>query len=301
MPGALLRIAALLLLCVPLAAADLQRAVDGIAADAVEKFAPGLRPDQLAITVIDLGSNVKAGYRGLESFYPASVVKLFYLVAIHARLQAGDVRLTAEIERAMRDMIVESSNDACQAVFQVITGTTSGPELEGAALREFEDRREWVNRYFGGLGYQGINTDQATYAEGPYLRDRQARGANYEKNNRLNTDATARLLLSIVKGQAVSPERSLAMLQLLHRDPFLKKNPDEQATMMSGQSLPPGSEYYAKAGWTDTTRHDAAYIRLPNGVRYISVIFTRDNSKQTAIVPYVAKRLADYFSAAVAP
>jgi len=30
------------------------------------------------------------------------------------------------------------------------------------------------------------------------------------------------------------------------------------------------------------------------------VIFTRDNSKQTAIVPYVAKRLVDYFSATAA-
>ena len=301
MTAALLRLPAPWLLSLPLCAAGLQQAVDRIAAETVEKFAPGgLRADQLAITVIDLRSGDKAGYRGRELFYPASVVKLFYLVAIHARLQAGDVRSTPEIERAIRDMIVESSNDACQAVFQIVTGTTSGPELAGAALQEFEDRREWVNRYFVSLGYQGINTDQATYAESPYLRDRQARGPHYEKNNRLNTDATARLLLSIVNGEAVSRERSLAMMQLLHRDPFLKNNPDEQATMVSGQSLPPGSEYYSKAGWTDTTRHDAAYIRLSNGARYIAVIFTRDNSRQTAIVPYVARRLVDYFSATAA-
>ena len=276
MAGALLRVSALLFLSLPLAAAELQQAVDRIAGETVEKFAAGgLRADQLAITVIDLRSADKASYRGLELFYPASVVKLFYLVAIHARMQSGDVHATPEIERAIHDMIVDSSNDACQAVFQIVTGTTSGPELEGAALRDFEDKREWVNRYFASLGYRGINTDQATYAEGPYLRDRQARGPNYEKNNRLNTDSTARLLLSIVNGQAVSRERSVAMMQLLHRDPFLKNNPDEQATMVSGQSLPPGSEYYAKAGWTDTTRHDAAYIRLPNGALHLRDLHAR--------------------------
>ena len=302
---ALLHLTVLTGLATPLPPADLQQAVDRIARESVEKFAPGgLHADQLAITVVDLGAPggpLWSSYRGREPFYPASVVKLFYLVAIHARMQAGEVRSSPEIERAMHDMIVDSSNDASQAVFQVITGTTSGPELEGAALREFEERREWVNRYFAGLGYEGINANQATYAEGPYLRDRQARGPHYEKNNRLHTDATARLLLAIVNGEAVSRERSAAMLQLLHRDPFLKDNPDEQATMMSGQALPPGSEYYAKAGWTDTTRHDAAYIRLPTGARYIAVIFTRDNSKQTQIVPYIARRLVEYFTAPALP
>ncbi len=306
MRAALLFVSAVVSL--PLSAEDLQQTVDRIAGESIQRFAAGgLRADQLALTVVDLQSlnggitapPAWASYRGREAFYPASVVKLFYLVAIHARMQAGDVRSTPEIERAIHDMIVDSSNDATQAVFQILTGTTSGPELEGAALREFEDKREWVNRYFAGLGYQGINTDQPTYAEGPYLRDRQARGPNYERNNRLNTDSTARLLLAIVNREAVTPERSAAMMQLLRRDPFLKNNPDEQATMMSGQSLPPGTEYYSKAGWTDTTRHDAAYIRLPSGARYIAVIFTRDNSKQTGIVPYIAKRLVDYFSARV--
>ena len=290
---------ALLCCCLSLSAETLEAAADRIARESVEKFAPGgLHADQLAITLVDLKDRAHpqwAAYHGQELFYPASVVKLFYLVAVHARFEAGDLRPTPELERAIRDMIVESSNDATQAVFQTITGTTSGPELSGEALAEFLDKREWVNRYFAAQGYQAINTNQAAYAESPYLRDRQARGPNFERNNKLNTDAVARLLLAIVEGKAVSAARSHAMMDLLHRDPFLKDNPDEQATMVSGQSLPPGSQYYSKAGWTEKTRHDAAYIRLPNGAEYISVIFTRDNSKQTALVPFVAKRIVDYF------
>ena len=190
----------LALLCLGSMAAGaetLQSATDRIAHEAVVKFAAaGLQPDQVALTLIDLKDHQHprlAAYRGQALFYPASVVKLFFLVAIHARMEAGDVNPTPEIERAVHDMIVTSSNDASQAVFQVITGTTSGPELSGDALRDFLDKREWVNRYFAALGYRGINTNQAAYAEGPYLRDRQARGPDYERNNKLNTDSVARL------------------------------------------------------------------------------------------------------------
>ena len=60
------------------------------------------------------------------------------------------------------------------------------------------------------------------------------------------------------------------MLNLLHRDPFAKsEDPDNQATAYSGKALPPGSVYYSKAGWTSDTRHDTAYIRLPNGAEYM--------------------------------
>jgi hypothetical protein len=46
-------------------------------------------------------------YRGVERIYPASVVKLFYLVAAHEWLERGMIQPSAELERAMRDMITE--------------------------------------------------------------------------------------------------------------------------------------------------------------------------------------------------
>jgi hypothetical protein len=87
------------------------------------------------------------------------------------------------------------------------------------------------------------------------------------------------------------------MLNLFHRDPFAKsEDPDDQATAYSGKSLPPGSQYYSKAGWTSDTRHDTAYIRLPNGAEYILAIFTVDNSKLTEIIPFVSQRIAQEFA-----
>ena len=277
----------------------LDRLVADVAAKASERFAPGLTPDKIALTVTDLSDKshpVTAGYRGDATAYPASVVKLFYLVAAHAWMQRGQLKQTAEIDRAMHDMIVNSSNDATQMIVDALTDTTGGPELEPAALAAWMEKRNAVNRYFAGMGYSGINVNQKTVAEGAYGRERQTRGPNLENGNRLTTDAVARLLLSIVRGKAVTPERSLEMMKLLHRDPFSKSgNPDDQATKFSGAALPPGSEYYSKAGWTSTTRHDAAYVKLPNGKEYIAVVFTVDNSNRAEIIPFVSKLIVEYF------
>ena len=89
----------------------------------------------------------------------------------------------------------------------------------------------------------------------------------------------------------------MAMLNLLIAilSPQVRIIPDEQALLFMGKSLPPGSQYYSKAGWTSSTRHDSAFIRLPNGAEYVAVVFTRNNSKQDGIIPLVSKLLAEHF------
>ena len=285
--------AIVLILCATaLSAQTLQETVDHAALSA-----KGIKPDQLAITVIDLNGSqpIFASYHGAESFYPASVVKIFYLVAAHAAMESGTLQTTPEFERALHDMIVSSSNDATQLVFSTLTGTTGGPELNEAEFKPWLAKREVVNRYFQSLGYTGINVNQPTFAEDPYGRERQARGPNWENNNRVTTDAVARLWLSIVKRQAVTHARSDQMLKLLHRDPFAPDSTDEQATDFGGRALPAGSVYWSKAGWTSTARHDSAYVRLPNGAEYILVAFTRGVAKNAEILPAIHAEIAAYF------
>lgn len=294
-------LAALFLICASGAAETptLKLALEDTVKAAGTRF-PTLRPDQFAITALDLTHEAAASYRGDAAIYPASVVKLFYLVAAHERMHSGALADSPELRRAMHDMIVDSSNDATAVVLDSITETTGGPELPPGELAVWSEKRNSVNRYFASLGYTGININQKTFAEGPYGRERQSRGPHFENNNRLTTDATAKLLRSVVDGAAVTKSRSLEMMDLLRRDLAAPtKDPDSQALGFSGKALPAGSRYYAKAGWTSTTRHDATYVELPNGARYIAVIFTVDHSNQPEIIPFVAKRLAEYFSAAV--
>ena len=275
----------------------LDRLVTDTARAAVAKFGQGgLGENKLALTVIDLNDREQprlASYRGQEMIYPASVVKLFYLAFAHQQLEAGVVKQSADLDRALRDMIVESSNDATHAVVDVVTGTTAGPELDEAALREWIDKRNAMNRYFASLGYEKINVNQKTWCEGPYGRERQGLGPNFENRNKLTTEATARLMYEIARRGAVSRPRSRQMLDLLRRNPFEKG--DEQATDFTGKALPPGSELYSKAGWTSTTRHDVAYVRLPNGAEYVLAVFTVDNARNTEILPFVSKTIAEDF------
>jgi predicted amidohydrolase YtcJ/beta-lactamase class A len=288
------------------ASASLERLAHDTAAAALARFGnAGLTADKIAITIVDLSdpaSPARASYRGDSPTYPASVVKLFYLAAAHRQLDTGALARTPELERALHDMIVDSSNDATAYVVDSLTGTTGGPDLSDAALEKWMDRRNRMNRYFAALGYENINVNQKTWCEGPYGRERQGLGPDFENRNRLTTDAVARLWYEIVTGRAASPSGTREMLNLLHRNPFVKSedpagrfDPDDQSTAYSGKSLPPGSQYYSKAGWTSATRHDTAYIRLPNGAEYILAIFTVDNSRQTEIIPMVSQLVAQEF------
>ncbi|HEX8185703.1 MAG TPA: amidohydrolase family protein, partial [Blastocatellia bacterium] len=281
--------------------ARLEKLVRDVVAAAVAEFGKGgLSSDKIAMTVIDLNDRNRpawARHRGQEPTYPASVVKLFYLVAAHHQMETGALKMTPELERALHDMIVDSSNDATHLVVDSLTKTTGGPELDDAALGEWMEKRNAVNRYFAGLGYEKINVNQKTWGDGPYGRERQGLGPGFERRNKLTTEAVSRLMYEIATGRAVSVARSRAMMNLLRRDPFSKSaDPDDQATAFSGKMLPAGSALYSKAGWTSSTRHDAAYIRLPNGAEYILTVFTVDNSRQADILPFVSRLVAEDFS-----
>lgn len=240
------------------------------------------------------------GYRGLELFYPASVVKLFYLVAVQEWLSKGMISSSPELERAIRDMIVESSNDAASLVVDVLTGTTSGPELPPEPFKTWQGQRNIVNRYFQSLGWselQGINVNQKTWGDGSYGRERISLGEYRENQNQLTTDATARLLHSIVGGVAVSGERSQAMLKLLERNldlVGLEKDQEDQVQGFLGAGLPPGARLWSKAGWLNQIRHDAAYIELPQGLPYSLVVFTDSvvNKKNKLLLPFLSQQVA---------
>src|SRR6201999_4548012 len=183
-----------------------------------------------------------------------------------------------ELERALHDMIVDSSNDATHYVLNALSNTTDGPELDEAALKEWMYKRNVVNRYFAGLGYERINTNQKPWGDGPYGRERQGLGPNFEYRNKLTTEAISRLLYEIITERAATQAHCRAMLNLLHRDySHTSPDTDDQATQFSGKTLPPGAQLYSKAGLTSSTRHDAAYIRLSNGAEYILTVFTVDN------------------------
>jgi beta-lactamase class A len=273
--------------------ADLQSLMNSAVAETLREFGEkGLKSNQLAITTIKFiegAPSLQASYRGELPIYPASVVKLFYLVAAHQWMEDGKIQDSPELRRAMRDMIVDSYNEATHYVLDLVTETTSGPELPPEEMKAWEHKRNVVNRWFAEKGYKGLNLNQKPWCEGPYGRERIFVGKNYENRNALTTDATATLLANIARGSVVSKKRCDEMMELLKRDPFKKGN--DQATEYIGNAVPAGSKLWSKAGWTSTTRHDAAYIELPDGKKLVLVIFTTGHSDKKEIIHAMAKRI----------
>src|ERR687884_100504 len=76
--------------------ARLAELVQNVVKATVDRFGKGgLTADKIAITLIDLGDREHpawASHRGQEPTYPASVVKLFYLVAAHHQMETGELK-----------------------------------------------------------------------------------------------------------------------------------------------------------------------------------------------------------------
>jgi beta-lactamase class A len=300
---------------------NLTSLAEQVLADTHAKF-PDLKPEQIALTwlVYDRPIPVNTGgaitadelwkypvrgfsHRGGERIYPASIVKLFYLLAIHEWLEQGMATTSAELDRAVRDMMIDSSNDATSLVVDTLTGTTSGPELSAGPFETWKAQRNLINRYYQSLGWSeldAINVNQKTWSEGPYGRERAFVGEMRENRNMVTTDAIARLMHSIVGGAAVSSDRSSQMMQLLDRDLNLAlSTPDpgeeNQVNGFLGAGLPPESKIWSKAGWTSQVRHDAAYIELVDRQPYLLVVFTEGtaNSQNRQILPFIADRFVN--------
>jgi beta-lactamase class A len=257
-----------------------------------------IKPEYIAATLIDLRdpSNLKmASVRGNERIYPASVVKMFYMAALHRWLEDGKAKMTPELQRGLKDMIVDSSNDATHYILDVLTETSSGSELSPKELQAFAYKRNAVNRYFGSLGYTNIN--EKTYCEDAYGREQQFRDGG-KNRNMLTTNATARLLAEIALGKSVTPARSKQMFDLMKRDFGGKSNDaDDQAHGFTALALNElnltGARLWSKAGWTSKTRHDAAYVETPDGAKFVLVVYTENIANERAIIPSIAKNILE--------
>lgn len=281
---------------------------------------PTLAKNQIALTwivydppvIVNTGGAISAqefwqyqvrgfSYRGVEKIYPASIVKLFYLVAIYEWLGKGMTSDSPELQRAIQDSIVDSSNDATSLIVDVLTGTTSGPELPLGPFETWKQQRNIVNRYFQSLGWdelESINVNQKPWNEGAYGRERAFVGKNLQNRNMLTTEAVARLLHSIIGGVAVSRESSIKMMQMLARRlgcKNLEPNTEEdQIQGFLGSGLPKQAKLWSKAGWTSQTRHDAAYIEIAEAKPYLLVVFTEgiENASNREIIPFLSAAVA---------
>ena len=242
------------------------------AAETTLKAYPKLKAEDLAISVVDLtrpNTISRGDVSGDAPFYPASVIKMFFMADVFAARKQH----LPDMQRALKEMIVVSDNDATAYIVDILAGTAGGVSLEGRALRRYIDKRREINRRFQRLGYtDNVSAMMKPWSFGPYGVDLQVLGEKRVNRNKLTANATASLFLWIVRGRAPGSE---AMMNLLHRPLSPPREEENQIKEFIGEALAADAKLWSKAGWTSEVRHDAAYIELPNGRKLILVIFTR--------------------------
>lgn len=243
-----------------------------------------------------------ASWDGDRQHYPASVIKLVYLVAAEAWLQRGLIDDSAELRRALAAMIRDSSNDATGLVVDLLSGTTSGPELPAERFAGWAAQRQLVNDWLGELGWpelEGCNACQKTWGDGPFGRERQFYGQALDNRNRLSSDATARLLQAVLAGAVVSPPACRRMAELLSRSLDLQlraADPENQVDGFLGSGLPLQAALWSKAGWMSQARHDAAYVEAEGADPFLLVVFASGarQAQDETLLPTLARELLSF-------
>jgi beta-lactamase class A len=284
---------------------DVSPALAAIARETAAEFsAAGLTEEGLSISLRELarpsGKPLRHGaFRGDVAQYPASVVKIFFLAYAAAREDAGKLTVTPELERALEDMIRVSSNDATGYVLDVLTGTTSGPELSGAEWERWKESRNSVNRFFTERGYgASLNANQKTFCEDAYGREQAFRDGG-KNRNRMSADDAARLFAEISAGKIAGPAATAKMLARLSRD-VSGESPLEDFELedarLAARRLPAGTKVWAKSGDAYDAHHLAARVLLPDGTDLVLAVFTRGVRTNKDVIPRVFERVGALYA-----
>lgn len=252
----------------------------------------GLPTSALSISLIETKTGKIAGYQDKTLRYPASISKLFWMVALYAQVEKNllpedTVFYTEQCQSNLCKMVQKSDNDGASRIVDLLTDTTSQAQ-NSENYDQWLNQRQWVNRFFQEAGYQNINISQKNFPipylnlEGPQGFELRMRG-NPENpiRNKIATEQVARLMYEIVSLEAVSQKASKNMMELMKRDLRPEVWQQEQYNSVQGflTELLPRSEVYvaSKVGWTSTSRQEVAYIATQDGKSaYILAIFGDD-------------------------
>ena len=96
--------------------------------------------------------------------------------------------------------------------------------------------------------------------------------------------------------ESIDPARTAMMMDLMKREYTGTSNDgDNQGVGFTGIALKgiDGARLWSKAGWTSTTRHDVAYVELPDGRKFVLATFTSNHSNEREIIPTVARAVME--------
>jgi len=263
--------------------------------------------EDIAITWINYKSENKSIFKGFgtginnkKMIYPASIVKLVYGLAAYHWIKKGSLLLSDEIIDAVRKMLSFSSNNATSFLIDLLTGSTSGPCIEGELWENWKYQRSIINDWIHDLNWEelvGINCCQKTWDDGPYGREKEFYGYDNKNRNSMNSDSAARVLEEIMI-HIDYQENNLNLRSFLKRNlnkVVLKKDSLNQIDGFLGEGLPESINLWSKAGLMSEVRHDSAWWINNQSLQTLLVVFCNGEqySKDSSLLPFIAKEVYD--------
>ena len=204
--------------------------------------------------------------------------------------------ISEEINYAVKRMLFNSSNNATSFLVDILTGTTSGPCIEGEAWENWKYQRCIINDWLKELNWEelrGINCCQKTWDDGPFGREKEFYEYHNQNRNIMTTDATAKILEEIMI-HIDYQKNDLDLRSFLKRNlnkSDLKEDPLNQVEGFLGEGLPESKKLWSKAGLMSEVRHDAAWWINSSSVQTLLVVFGNGKKivKDASLFPSIAK------------
>ena len=241
------------------------------------------------------------GINSQKIIYPASIVKLVFALAAYSWIKKGRLIFTEEIGFAVKRMLSYSSNDATSFLVDLLTGTTSGPCIEGEIWENWKYQRRLINDWLNNLNWEElreINCCQKTWDDEPFGREKEFYGYKNKNRNAMTTDSTARVLEEIMLHNDYQ-EHELNLKDLLKRNlnkVVLKDDPLNQIVGFLGEGLPESTNLWSKAGLMSEVRHDAAWWINNPSLQTLLVVFGDGAQyfKDSSLLPSIAKEIFEF-------
>jgi len=241
------------------------------------------------------------GINNRKKIYPASIVKLVYGLAAYDWIRQGRLIISEEIRDAVKKMLFYSSNNATSFLVDILTGTTSGPRVEGESWTNWKYQRGIINDWLKELNWEelrGINCCQKTWDDGPFGREKEFYEYQNQNRNIMTTDSTAKILEEImihIDYQKNDLNLRSFLKRNLNKD-ALKEDPFNQVKGFLGEGLPESTTLWSKAGLMSEVRHDAAWWINSSSVQTLLVVFGNGKQyfKDTSLFPSIAKAVYEY-------
>jgi len=262
--------------------------------------------DNIAITWINYSTNIKFkkgfgyGINQTKKYYPASVVKLVYGLAVHDWIAQKRLILNEQIENAVFNMLQYSSNDATSFIVDLLTGTTSGLSIEGVVWDQWKYQREIINDWLISLGWDEVkefNCCQKTWEDGPYGREKDFYDQNNQNRNSMSTHGTAKILEDIILHK-IYHENNVKLKDFLFRNlaKDQKTENNNQVKGFLGEGLPQNTPFWSKAGLMSQVRHDAAWWLNNKSSQTLLVVFGNGEifANDTSFLPELSEAIYQY-------